>query len=105
MRAYSARTASSKGRRTKKLQISHVKNAENDVRFSDGFNVAIARQFKKLATSVNAAQALGNVVLCDGYNRRAFLPAEYMPAGVFTKKGENIERKESNFKLNRQLAI
>jgi hypothetical protein len=90
-----ARTASSKGRRTKKLQINHVKNAENDVRFSDGFNVAIARQFKKLATPVNAAQALGNVVLCDGYNRCAFLTAEYMPPGVSkmpeakTLKGNN----------------
>ena len=77
--ASSARPASFKGRRTKKLQINHVKNAENDVRFSDGFNVAIARQFKKLATPVNATQALGNVVLCDGYNRCAFLTAEYMP--------------------------
>ena len=37
------RTVSSKGRRTKKLQINHVKNSENDVQFSDGFNVAIDR--------------------------------------------------------------
>ena len=71
-----SRTTSSKGRRTKKLQISHVKNSENDVRLSDGFNVAIDRQFKKSAPPVNAAQAVGSVVLCDGYNRCAFLTAE-----------------------------
>jgi len=43
MRASLARIISSKGRHMKKLQISHVKNVENDVRFFDGFNVAIAR--------------------------------------------------------------
>jgi len=55
---------------------SHVKNSENDVRLSDGFNVAIDRQFKKSTPPVNAAQAIGSVVLCDGYNRCAFLTAE-----------------------------
>eukprot|EP01018_Ginkgo_biloba_P033752 Gb_25339 [translate_table: standard] len=71
----SAKSACSKQKRTQRLQISHVKNSENDVKISPGFNVRIDRQLD--ITSTDVIPTLHNTFFCEGYYRCSFLTAEY----------------------------
>ena len=78
-----------------------MKKYENDMRLSDGFNVAIVRQFKKSSPYVNMAQAQVNVVLCDGFNHCAFLTTEHVPLRVFkTLEGKTLK---SSYQLQSQM--
>ncbi|GLJ34377.1 hypothetical protein SUGI_0691170 [Cryptomeria japonica] len=94
--AASAASASSKATRTRRIQVSSVKNSENDVEFLPGYKVGIDRgEESKKSSNLNNHD--GVMVFCEGYHRCCFLTTEKRVPRK-TRKIEEVSMKASEFR-------
>ncbi|GLJ34389.1 hypothetical protein SUGI_0691410 [Cryptomeria japonica] len=101
--AASATSASSKAKRTRRIQVSSVKNSENDVELFPGYSLRIdgganGRKFSAGATANVAAvnNYYRTVVFCEGYQHCCFLTTEKRSPRT-SKKQEELSMKASEF--------
>lgn len=101
--AASAKNASLKAKRTRKIQVSSVKNSENDVQLMPGYNLRIDgganRNKSSLGETANDAVVNnynGTVVFCEGYQRCCFLTTEKRCPRA-SEKTEELSMKASEF--------